>query len=317
MTPPSFFGNLGFMLETTGRFFNHSPRDLKGRAMMIATALKHPGIVSRARTAPPGSPMAKTFAERPQMIGAFVWPFMSANWDAGERWARIFNHFETIARMGKAYSIGVDDRVALADFSDCTPGLSAVLDRPKGFMREGLLTINLFLGSDRIFSLSFSFFTEADGTITAFVGGIQGGKRDDILEIYRSLTKEMHGLRPRDFLFEMFRALCRHAGAARIHAVADGCRHHRHPYFRAEKAEGITNYDEAWADRGGVKVAGTHYIIEVTPERRDLSEVKANKRSMYRKRFEFLEVAEARIKAGLDGGEATKAAATPGDAFED
>lgn len=292
--------DFGFMLARTAPVFNYSPRDLKGRAMMIARALKSPEAITAIRQAPAGSTLAKTLEDRPRMIGAFSWPFMCAAWEPEERWARIVNHCARVDKMTPVYRMRIRECAAIADFSDIEPGLSIVLDRPKWFMREGLLTLNMFLGDFRAFSLSFSFFTEADGSLTAYVGAIQGRNRDDILDTYRRLTKSLFGLRPRDFLFEAFRALCRHAGAARILAVSEASRHHRHPYFKAEKVDYTTNYDEAWADRGGVRIADAHWEIEISPARKDLSAVKPNKRSMYRKRFEFLDALDQRIRGGLD-----------------
>ncbi|MEZ5920201.1 MAG: DUF535 family protein [Parvularculaceae bacterium] len=301
--------DFGFMLARTAPVFNYSPRDLKGRATMIARALKSPEAVAAIREAPGDSTLARTLEDRPQMIGAFSWPFMCAAWEPEERWARIVNHCAAVDQMAPVYRMRVPECAAIADFSDIEPGLSIVLDRPKWFMREGLLTLNMFLGDFRAFSLSFSFFTEADASLTAYVGAIQGRNRDNILDAYRRLTKSFFGLRPRDFLFETFRALCRHAGAARILAVSDASRHHRHPYFKAEKVDYTTNYDEAWADRGGVRTADTHWEIDISPARKDLSEVKPNKRSMYRKRFEFLDALDQRITDGLEKAQPVAATA--------
>ena len=272
------------MIARTAPVFDHSLRDLKGRTQLVATALAAPEAVAALRDADPGSTLALTLQDRPQMIGAFNWPFMCADWTPAQRWARIVNHCETVDAMGGVFRLRIVESAPLASFDDVEEGLSIVLDRPKWFMREGLLTLNMFLDGFRAFSLSFSFFREADGSLTAYVGAVQGRNRDNILDTYRRLTKSLHGLRPRDFLFECFRALCRRAEADRILAVADAYRHHRHPFFKADKIDYTTNYDEVWEDRGGVRVSETDWEIEITPSRRDLGEVKPNKRPMYRTR---------------------------------
>jgi uncharacterized protein len=92
--------------------------------------------------------------------------------------------------------------------------------------------------------------------------------------------------------------LLREIGVARLFAVSDAARHHRHPYFRGIK-QATQNYDEIWADRGGVAVDADFFELPLSPERRDEATIKPNKRSMYRKRFEFLDALEAGLLDAL------------------
>lgn len=246
----------------------------------------------------PGSALDRIMVQRPEFIGALLWPYLSATFDAEERLRRILAHYEVIDTLGPPFPFDCDERLVLVDLAEVMPGLRLVLDQPIWFLREGGLVLNLFIGSFRAFCIAFSLRRETDGQLTAWIGGLQGRNRDDMLETYRTLTKLMHGLRPRDFLLEALKMLLREFGVTRLYAVSDAARHHRHPFFGRVKAV-LQDYDEIWADRGGVPVSADFFELPMTTERRDEATIKPNKRSMYRKRFEFLDGLEVALLKAL------------------
>ncbi|MEM9422530.1 MAG: DUF535 family protein, partial [Pseudomonadota bacterium] len=212
---------------------------------------------------------------------------------AETRLDRLINHCEVVDSLGVPFHFSLHERLILIELEEMFPGLRLVLDQPKWFRREGHLVMNLFLDSFRAFCIAFSFYREADGSLTAVIGGIQGRNREDALSLYRDLTKALHGLRPRDFLLEALRVVLRGVGVTRLLAIADGARHHRHAYFGKAKREFTLDYDAIWEDRGGIRLDREFYELEVTPQRRDLETIKPKKRSLYRKRFAFLDEVEA------------------------
>ena len=62
-------------------------------------------------------------------------------------------------------------------------------------------------------------------------------------------------------------------------------------------------YNEVWEDRGGTRVAPTHFELPLAGSRRPLEEVPAKKRSMYRRRYEMLDAIDAAIPADLTTAE--------------
>jgi uncharacterized protein VirK/YbjX len=184
------------------------------------------------------------------------------------------------------------------DLSDVRAGLRLVVDQPKWFMREGGLSLNLFVGCTRFYTLAFSFASHGN-KIEAFIGAIQGRDLDGAPEEYRVLTKAAHGMRPRDFLIELFRILCRSAGVSTIFAVADQYRHHRHSYFASNKQKQLNNYDEIWRDRGGIQIDDLQFELPLTLPRRDSELIPTKKRAMYRRRYAMLDVAGDRLELRL------------------
>jgi len=115
------------------------------------------------------------------MIGALLWPYLSASFEAEERLARIVAHYAVIDTLGPPFPFDCDERLVLVDLGEVLPGLRLVLDQPIWFLREGGLVLNLFIDSFRAFSIAFSLRREADGELTAWIGGIQGRNRDDMI----------------------------------------------------------------------------------------------------------------------------------------
>ncbi|MBL9075333.1 DUF535 family protein [Tabrizicola sp.] len=279
-------------------FPGNGPSALARQGRMVLAGLRAYPLTQALLAPPPGTALERIMRQRPELIGALLWPYLSASFEAEERLARIIAHYTVIDTLGPPFPFDCEERLVLVDLGEVVPGLRLVLDQPIWFLREGGLVLNLFIDSFRAFSIAFSLRREPDGQLTAWIGGIQGRNRDDMLETYRTLTKVLHGLRPRDFLLEALKMLLRQIGVARLYGVSDAARHHRHAYFGGGKSS-TQDYDGIWADRGGVAIGADFFELPMSPERRDEATIKPNKRSMYRKRFEFLDGLEAALLAAL------------------
>ena len=266
---------------------------LPARGKFVAAGLKHKAALAPLVDAPEGTAAHTCFTQDPVILGLLIWPYQSAMWEAETRLERLVNHCGVVDTLDVPFHFSLHERLVLLELEDMFPGLRLVMDQPKWFRREGHLVVNLFLDDFRAFCIAFSFYREADGSLTAVIGGTQGRNREDALTLYRDLTKALHGLRPRDFLLEVLRMVLRAVGVTRLLAVPDGARHHRHPYFGGGKGEFTLDYDEIWQDRGGVRLDNEFYELPVAPERRSFDSIKPKKRSLYRKRFEFLDRVEA------------------------
>ena len=243
----------------------------------------------------PGSALDRALAIRPELIGAVVWPYICVNWDAQQRLARIRDHFRLVEGIGERLDFAIDQSVLLLDLGDLQPGLRVVLDQPRWFMREGQLVLNLFDGDSRIYSIAFSL-AEEDGALAVYVGAIQGGNTDGVMADYKDLTKTLHGMRPRDFLVELLRSLCRSIGVSRIYAVADASRQHRSSYFGDAKSAIMSlNYDEIWTERAGTRISDDFFSLALDAPLKPLEEVASKKRAMYRRRYDMLAEIDGRL----------------------
>ncbi len=291
--------DLIWLWRSTQNTFSELPflRRSKVKLRLFASGLKHIELVRQFREAENTSSLGRLISYRPHMIGVLLWPYQCAAWGPQERLKRIINHCQLIDEYASPLDFSPDTSLVLLDLEEIKSGFRIVLDQPKWFMREGQLVINIFLGDFRAFSLAFSLHRGRDGVVQGIIGGIQGRKKDGILDTYRDLTKKLHGQRPRDFLIEVFRMFCRYHDIGEILAVSDGYRHHRHPYFGLSSFS--TDYDDIWRDRGGQEKGDMFFQLNVAPERRELTEIKSKKRAMYRKRYALLDDIEKRINENM------------------
>lgn len=300
-------GAAGPAVPTLGRLWQWSglacgqrgPRRLRARLAFLAKAW--PLRTTLAPFDNPSQPTALTRAlvQRPDMVGAVVWPYINLAWDGRRRLDAIREHFDVVDSLGGLLDFPMAQSVQVLDLGDIQEGLKLVLDQPHWFMREGQLVLNLFAAEQRIYSIAFSLGRTAAGLV-AYVGAIQGGNTDGVMADYKDLTKTLHGMRPRDFLVELLRTFCRALGVSQILAVADDHRQHRSSYFGRAKADTLSlNYDEIWTERGGTRESPDFFLLGIESPLKSLDDVPSKKRAMYRRRYELLESLQARIAAAV------------------
>lgn len=271
-------------------------RDLPNLLRLYKNAASNEAVLQRLR-AKDGTLDATALDTEVPVLGVLVWPFMNRHWDAERRLEAIEAHLDVLAGLSPAYRITDREKLQIADLSVHFDGLRVILDRPRWFVREGLMTINAFVGDRRAYSLVFSF-GEIDDSLVMVIGAIQGRSFDGANDLYRDMTKTLHGLRPRDMIIELARLVAQSVGARSLLGVADDARVHRHAYFGGKALEDTSDYDQIWADRGGER-RGDYYWMDVAEPRRPISDVKSKKRSLYRKRYAMLDEVEQEVRDGL------------------
>jgi uncharacterized protein VirK/YbjX len=288
---------------------------LKRRAFFIWRALRYRTQLlefwARLKNASPDGRVPVTA----EVLGVTEWPYLNNEWDVAERLDRIATHYELLASAARKL-LGLDKRTAmrLLDLSKFSAHCEIIIDRPLWFKREGELVLNLFRETLRVASLAFILGTH-NGAPAIFIGAIQGINRavssEESLEIFRDLTKDFEGVRPRSLLLDILRMIARELRVQTLFAVADENRHHRHKYFGAhEQAKLAANYNEIWSEHGGrVSEVATFYELPVQPQRKDLADVPAKKRAMYRRRYAMLAEIEAEVSNTIKAWVAASAAA--------
>lgn len=230
-----------------------------------------------------------------EMLGTIEWPYIHNEWDVATKLNTIALHYEVLSAVNvKLTQINVSPCLQICDLSHLSPGVTAGIDYAKWFTREGELVLNIFREDLRVASMAFTL-GQHKGKVVAYVGavqGIHGGvPAEESLEIYKILTKNFAGLRPRSLLLEVLKVTVAKLGAEKIFGVSEQNRHHRHPYFGNDQASIFkNNYNPFWDEHNGTlnKKIG-FYEISLAPAIKDLSEIAAKKRGQYRRRYEFIE----------------------------
>ena len=152
--------------------------------------------------------------------------------------------------------------------------------------KEGELTLLLSQNKEDIYSIQLTFFQTVSNGLEVLIGGIQG--RGDISsDFIKRLTKDLHGVRPRNLLFFILRRICKVLDIETIKAVQtnehiSSCSHvNKTGKFKAD-------YNIYWEEEDGIKI-DSWYILPTQEKRKTIDEIKSKKRSMYRKRYEMLD----------------------------
>ena len=278
--------DLAGLVRAAGRDLYPSwrPRDLYRRFRFWRAANQHAATLQKLLTLDVKGSFAKALRRRPRVLGMFLWPYINTEWGVEQRLEKFAGHY-WCAEAHPRLDLDVDQRAILVDLGDVRPGLQLVIDRPQWFLREGELSINLFLDDQRIYSIAFSLGRVA-GIDVAYVGCIQGRNIEGIDRLYKELTKQLHGARPRDFLISSFQLLCEAENIVRILAVSDAARHHRHDYFggKVDRTQSA-NYDVIWSDRGGRPQEPGFYELPGRLTFKTECDIPSAKRAQYRHRY--------------------------------
>lgn len=236
------------------------------------------------------------FDHKIPVLGAVEWPYIHKDWSVDKRFAVIQQHYEIIKDMPEILNVADGHPKVLVNLHGYSPDTTIVLDKAQWFVREGEIVLNLFKEESRVMSIAFTLAREND-ELLMYVGAIQGLHADGhSLEKFKVLTKNLEGVRPRDFLVEVLRMIAQSIGVSKILAISDCFRHHRHPYFADYHANTLkTNYDEIWLEQCGVTYSNDFYMIPLNKPRKNLAEVSSNKRAMYRRRYELLDDIQQKI----------------------
>lgn len=236
-------------------------------------------------------------------VGATVWPYVCNEWNEQKRCDVIASHYECLADNHYYALTQVKQQpLTLVDLSDYSENTRIIIDKPIWFRREGELVINLFQGELRVVSIAF-VINKADIVIGA-VQGIHGGiSTDESLAIFKSLTKDFNGLRPRSLVLEILRHFATHMGMHHILGVADKNRHHRHAYFgKSTSSELSGNYDTVWKENGGWQenIDDDFYQLPIGSPRKPIEEIASKKRSLYRRRYAMLDTIANDVSLSMD-----------------
>ena len=226
---------------------------------------------------------------------------------ATERLEAIINHFDYIQNIftdeaiRSMYSIDKDN--FLDDVSRIKRGfvvwqseelnMKAQLYYGAGQRKEGLLTLLLTLENQGVYHANFRFGKGFNGEPAMWIGTIQGYK--DGLDNAKTVTKKMFGYRPKNFIMFLLRHIAAICKVESIYAVSDEGFYANTHLVRGHRAK-VAELDPLWEESGGVVCSDERFFkIPLEEYRKPIEEIKSQKRSQYRKRYELLDQYEQEI----------------------
>jgi uncharacterized protein VirK/YbjX len=223
--------------------------------------------------------------EFPGIREFIVRPYVNRNWGLQRRLHEIANHCSLVQVRVPFFDLHNGEWRDLTQYQVAGNSLRIVMDRPRWMRGEGQLGISLFYGCDRIYT-AMLHLSGTPENLQLIVGNLQGDGRDR-LTLYRTLTKLMHCMRPRDFLIHIVRILAAELHCREVLGVCDAAHRSSHALSRGEK---LATYDEIWLEHGALKSSQSGFFSMATGfQRRASHEIPANKRGMYRRRYQLLD----------------------------
>lgn len=218
----------------------------------------------------------------PRLLERYQHRFVNRRWHRADRLHAVHTHYRLLLER---WSTDLFDRVyvqgrATLGYFTLKDGSDVALHlRPPAHMNcEGELTLELTDAFDRTLYRLVMTLIDDD---TLAIGCIQGPSGEDAREVVRELTKNMHGMRPKQLMLVLAYAFAGQCGLRRILAVGNAA----HPLQGRERL--FSDYDAYWLEQGGVAVDGGWFLMPATLHHRTEAELESKRRALFRRRAEL------------------------------
>lgn len=228
-------------------------------------------------------PLLSAWADRdPRLHERHQHRFVNRQWHREDRVQALQSHYRLLLERWSPElfeSVYVHGRATLGSFT-LKDGSEARLHlRPPAFKTcEGELTIELTDAHDH--SLYRLVMTLIDDDTLA-IGCIQGPAGADGRDTVRELTRNMHGMRPKQLMLILAYAFAGQCGLRRILAVGNVA----HPL--QGRARLYSDYDAYWLEQGGVAIEDGWFLLPAILHHRTEAETESKRRALFRRRGEL------------------------------
>lgn len=247
---------------------------------------------------------------RPRVFAKLQRPYLASAFPPARRLALLESHYRfTASRLSPQALAAICSPPGLilceTHFESTGPVSLRFLYTDK-YEKEGELTLAIYAQQPArlVTAASFTVGEAADGTPEILVGGLQANNKDDQRDLIRDVTKEMLGMRPKALALWAVQVVAAAWSIPAIRGVADAQHVYRHFQKRRDLA---ASYDDFWRESDG-RDDGTGFFVlppRFTP--RPVEDIKPNKRSQYRKRYELLALLASQLGEGLERARPSRA----------
>lgn len=231
--------------------------------------------------------------------------YISIKWNKQRKLKVIFDTYRFMKLKGDMFSklLNENESSTLTQVvlnEECSGSL--VLGYDDQFRKEGevLLSFECAEFGGRVVSVAFSFEEIETNKWVCLVGCVQGHPLNEV-GATKKVQKLMHGIRPNSFIMNSLQELCRNLGCHAIYCVGDSIQSYRKKHaIHLPWRHGIDfDYDEFWREVGAKECGKGWFDLPLIATRREMSELKTKKRSMYRKRYLMLDELSVNISAAI------------------
>lgn len=152
---------------------------------------------------------------------------------------------------------------------------------------EWLLCLHPLENETPLYSISLSLRLARPGDDRVlFIGGLQGPAGDNAREIVRQLTRQCYGIRPRNLLLDVTRAIAKTSGCVRLDLVSSQSHIYNH---RRKRKKLFFDYDQFAREESGTPTDDATWALPLKNVARDITEIPSKKRAEYRRKQALLD----------------------------
>lgn len=229
-------------------------------------------------------------------------PYIVKNSPAIDRSALVVDHYNTVSElvspelMKQIYTDAKGLTLMTFEIEDILYTVRLVYEAR--YQKEGDMSLVLHSQEDgNFYTLSFTLGHE-NGARSIMIGGLQGPRSNETSnEKIKKLTRKLYGQRPKSLMVSLLDLLAQIWGVETILAVKT--QSHTYAAKRYSKGRIKTDYDALWKELGGTEYDRNFYSLPVNAPRRDIEGMSRSKRSMYRRRYEWLDNTKATFEQVL------------------
>lgn len=226
-------------------------------------------------------PLAGVSSIDGELVERYQHRYISLAWSRGMRFRALHDHYAFATLRFPRALLHMLYRERCVDIGTVALRsgqlLSIRLKAPIKRGREGELSISLINPVGQ--QVSYATVSFLDQGRTLVIGCLQGAADQAGPDVVRELTRECHGLRPKNLLLSLIRAL---AGAFDVGEVL-GIASTAHVFARIT-GKVKADYDGFWLEAGGVVVEHGFYALPPRDPHRCASQVESKRRSEFRRR---------------------------------
>jgi hypothetical protein len=228
-------------------------------------------------------------------------PYISMRWEKKQRIKVILDTYRFILRNKNFTKIITEESIEIADLQlhDNTKAFIK-LGYDYRYRKEGELVLTFESDSlgGVITAVAFSLEEIGADRWVCRIGCIQGHEKDDQYSV-KAAQKLLQGLRPKSLVIFAVQELSRALGINAIYGAGDSIQAYRGKHLihipALHKIQ--FDYDVFWEESGGKPVSEGWYELPLMPVRKDIKEIKSNKRALYHRRYELMDLISSKIDA--------------------
>lgn len=235
----------------------------------------------------------------PRLVHKIFRPYLSNRLNCSDRVSVLIGHYDFILRNGLGPLVlhAAQSHVMLGECQGKSgETYSFHLTSVAPFDRESEFALHLVSDAVRIYSVAFTFVIKA-GIPSVKIGCLQGLRADNGASRIRNATRDLHGLRPKDFMVRLVREIGNYLGCEDLLLVSNKNKVICH---RRRRNQVFFDYDQTWEEMGAIRLPDNDFKLSCSAiQNTPLEDIPSRKRSEAKKRYAMIDSAVQSIRNRL------------------